>query len=196
MKRCKSCRQLKLVENFHKQRQMASKITNDCEECVFLKRNKRKYLPIEVSGVMYRTMLSNSKLRGHDNPSFSISEFRDWLNNNNFISLLERWEGLGGDKYEKPSIDRLDDEKGYSFENIRLVTWGENEKKGHFDSKFKRIRRTNKTGVRGVCFSKKKGGYRAYITIDNKQVNLGHFDNIDDAKEARVNYEMKLRESF
>ena len=36
----------------------------------------------------------------------------------------------------------------------------------------------------GVAFAK-KGRYRAYISIGKKQINLGLFDNLDDAKAAR-----------
>ena len=34
---------------------------------------------------------------------------------------------------KRPSVDRLDDSRGYGFDNIQLMTWGENNKKGHVD---------------------------------------------------------------
>ena len=61
-------------------------------------------------------------------------------------------------------------------------------RKKHLDTKYAGFgRKTNKnssTGVTGVAFTK-KGRYRAYISIGKKQINLGLFDNLDDAKAAR-----------
>lgn len=48
-------------------------------------------------------------------------------------------------------------------------------------------RKTNKnssTGVTGVALTK-KGRYRAYISIGKRQIHLGSFDKLDDAKAAR-----------
>jgi len=35
----------------------------------------------------------------------------------------------------KPSIDRINNNKGYSFDNIQIMTWAENKAKGHRDHK-------------------------------------------------------------
>jgi hypothetical protein len=43
---------------------------------------------------------------------------------------------------------------------------------------------TNTTGIRGV--SKVKNGYRADITRGGKQTNLGTYDSLQDAVEARL----------
>ena len=43
---------------------------------------------------------------------------------------------------------------------------------------------TNTTGIRGV--SKVKHGYRADITRNGKQTNLGTYDTLQDAVEARL----------
>ena len=32
-----------------------------------------------------------------------------------------------------PSVDRIDDNIGYTISNIQLMTWGENDKKAHDD---------------------------------------------------------------
>ena len=61
-------------------------------------------------------------------------------------------------------------------------------RKQHIDTKYAGFgRKTNKnssTGVTGVAFTK-KGRYRAYISIGERQINLGLFDKLDDAKAAR-----------
>lgn len=46
------------------------------------------------------------------------------------------------------------------------------------------INRNNSTGVPGVSVFR-NGRYRAYISIGKKQIHLGFFDKLDDAKAAR-----------
>ena len=46
------------------------------------------------------------------------------------------------------------------------------------------INRNNSTGVPGVSVFR-NGRYRAYINIGRKQIHLGFFDKLDDAKTAR-----------
>jgi hypothetical protein len=48
---------------------------------------------------------------------------------NNFYELYNNWIDSGYKKSDKPSVDRIDDYKGYSFDNIQLMTWKENNKK-------------------------------------------------------------------
>lgn len=43
----------------------------------------------------------------------------------------------------------------------------------------------NISGVKGVCWRKKSQKWRAYITINHKQIELGEFVNKEDAIEAR-----------
>ena len=55
-------------------------------------------------------------------------------------------------------------------------------------------RNTNKnstTGHTGVSWSKSVGKYRAYITLDRRQIYLGSFDHIEDAIAARKVAEAK-----
>lgn len=52
------------------------------------------------------------------------------------------------------------------------------------------INRNNSTGVPGVSVFR-NGRYRAYINIGSKQIHLGFFDRLDDAKAARKEAEIK-----
>lgn len=47
--------------------------------------------------------------------------------------MFGNWVASGFDSKLKPSGDRLDDYRPYSFDNLRLVTWGENENKACHD---------------------------------------------------------------
>ena len=65
-------------------------------------------------------------------------------------------------KRDKPSIDRINDNKGYSIDNIRLTTWGKNKDKQTQDM----LKGRGTSGVR--CM--KIGQY----TTDDKLMNEFH----------------------
>lgn len=100
-----------------------------------------------IVNTIYQTQKRNSKKRDHSLPDYSLFELRKWIfSQPNFEKLYSDWVDSNYDKYMKPSIDRIDDYIGYSFENIRLVTWRENDEKGSRDiingvnkKKFKRV---------------------------------------------------------
>lgn len=85
-----------------------------------------------VLTAIYHSQKSSSKVRGHAPPAYSKSELGEWLTAQPMLTTLwGAWENSGYLSEFKPSVDRLDDTKGYSFSNIRLVTWAVNEAKGH-----------------------------------------------------------------
>jgi hypothetical protein len=47
----------------------------------------------------------------------------------------------------------------------------------------KKVSKNSKTGITGVCM--RKGQYRAYITLDRRQIHLGLYDTLEEAAEAR-----------
>jgi hypothetical protein len=63
-------------------------------------------------------------------PTYSKDELKEWmLSQKEYHRLHAEWVESGHDKDKAPSCDRIDDYKGYSFDNIRIVTWGENSRK-------------------------------------------------------------------
>ena len=63
----------------------------------------------------------------------------------------------------------------------------------HLSGKYldKSTNRNSTTGHTGVSWSKAVGKYRAYITLDRRQIHLGSFDRIEDAIAARKAAEQK-----
>lgn len=103
----------------------------------------------------------------------SFDAFADWAISNGYQPGLE--------------IDRIDSDKDYFPENCRWVTHKAN-------SRNRKARSNNTTGVAGVYERKLKGGgtsYRASIATDNGKINLGTFRTIDEAAEARREAELK-----
>lgn len=55
----------------------------------------------------------------------------------------------------------------------------------------KKLRKTNTSGYPGVMWRKDSEKWRAYITVDKKRINLGTYDRIEEALEARKTAEEK-----
>lgn len=154
MKKCFKCGEVKELDKFYKHKRMKDGHLNKCIECtkkdtasndkVYSNRTFDSYDRTQkgVIRVIYKTQVRNSKTRNMDLPSYTKEQLKEWLYNNNFEKLYNDWVNSGFEKAMKPSVDRLDDFKPYSFENIRLVTWEENRKKQNMDI-------TNGTGTSG-----------------------------------------------
>lgn len=85
---------------------------------------------------IYAAQKTISKKRKHQPPQYSRDEFVAWmLSNEDYLRLHKYWVESGYKKRLAPSCDRLDDYYGYSFSNIRVVTWRENNRKSHLDMK-------------------------------------------------------------
>lgn len=69
-------------------------------------------------------------------PSYSLFELKDWfLSQDSFRELYTAWKESGYEKWLAPSADRIDNNRGYSLDNIRLMTWQENAQLAHDDCK-------------------------------------------------------------
>lgn len=109
------------------------------------------------------------------------------------ISVCERWLkpcGVGfmnflNDMGERPygySLDRIDNNRGYSPENCKWSTKTQQViNRG--------IHKNNKSGKKGVYWDKNRGKWEAVIFLNKKRVILGHFDDFNEAVSARKNAE-------
>ena len=95
--------------------------------------------------------------------AMGITVCDEWLKD--FVPFYS-WALENGFK-EGLSIDRIDNSKGYNPDNCRWTTplvQSRNQR---------RLRSTNKSGYKGVCFRKDINKWTATITVDNKQIRLG-----------------------
>ena len=85
---------------------------------------------------IYGSQKYRSKIKGFKPPSYTKQELKDWLFSQKlFHELYENYKQNNYEKSLAPSIDRIDDYKCYSFDNIQLMTWEENCLKARRDRK-------------------------------------------------------------
>lgn len=104
---------------------------------------------------IYGSQKTRSKKRGHKLPTYTKKELKEWLySETQFDALYNVWVVNDFNKNFTPSIDRKNDNIGYTMENIQLMTWEENNakayknrKKGKYDKRNKPVVQFTKEGV-------------------------------------------------
>lgn len=128
MRECRRCGRVKPYDEFCKGRKYR------CKQChtEMVKESNRG-----VDGVsrrIYNSQIRSSKKRGYTPPTYTLEEFRRWLYSNPLFSILYvDWATSGYITRLKPSVDRKDDYKPYTIDNIQLMTWGDNYDKYQID---------------------------------------------------------------
>ena len=127
-----------------------------CRECKKLKKEQYYHSKQGVIQTIYDSQKQSSIRRKHSLPSYSKQELIEWLeNNNSFNSLYTRWVESNYQKDLKPSIDRLDDFKPYTLDNIFIKEW-------YSIQEIQRVLNINHQNIVKVCQGKRKtaGGYK------------------------------------
>lgn len=136
IKKCSSCGEEKGFDAYSKQKAGKFGLKSVCRDCSKIKKDVYNHTRIGIISSIYGDQRKSSRIRGHAMPDYSNSDLRAWaMSQINFDALYLNWVNSGYDKLKKPSCDRLDDYKHYSLDNLRIVTWGENERKGNSDRK-------------------------------------------------------------
>ena len=92
---------------------------------------KYRHTPKGVLTNLYHKMIERSKLKGISAPDFSLQEFHKmFLDNQIFLEIFKHWESRGYQYYDKPSIDRKNPDRGYTKDNIQVMSWCDNRMKG------------------------------------------------------------------
>lgn len=127
MKTCKDCGEEKEPCMFYG-------VQNECKECTKkrVRANSKRvgnaydFSEKGVFRVIYKSQKRHQKLRGHGEMPYTKQDLVLWCKKNGFDALFSEWVKSGYKTPLKPSVDRLDDFKGYSLDNIQLGTWQDN----------------------------------------------------------------------
>jgi hypothetical protein len=84
--------------------------------------------------VKYAGMLNSSAKRGHSKPDFNRDDLFKWaLEKTSFKVEYINWVNSGKCRHLCPVFDRIDDEVGYTFSNMQVLTNWENLRKASRD---------------------------------------------------------------
>ena len=124
---CRKCGEEKLITKFNKNKKHPDGRQYECKECAQEINLRWKRSPRGVAKTIYSSQKQLSKLRAHNTPKYTFKEFENWLLNHSKFNLMYRtWQESDYRRSLKPSVDRIDIMRGYSLDNIQLVTWSKN----------------------------------------------------------------------
>ena len=115
---------------------------------------------------------TNPKIKNYKNyGGRGITVCNEWLSINNFINDMFPTYKYG------LSIDRIDNNKGYSKSNCRWTTPSIQTQNTRL------IHKNNTSGYRGVSFNRNRKKFQSQIMVNSKYIYLGLFDtDIESAK--------------
>ena len=128
-----------------------------------------------VSMIQRCTNPKNSRYEDYGGRNIAVCQ--KWLKFENFFKDM-------GTKPQGLTIERRNNDLGYFKENCSWNTY-------LVQAKNQRIRKDNSTGITGVGWNKRLKKYRVRITANQKKYHIGVFDNLEDAKIARSDAELK-----
>ena len=99
----------------------------NCKPCANELKQTMVRKPFGLIGKIINMQRLSSRVREHHYPTYTTEELYKWAMNNNLMHYFNLWKVKGYTKPYSPSIDRLDNTKPYTFDNIRLMTWRNNQ---------------------------------------------------------------------
>lgn len=96
-----------------------------------------------------------SHMKRRNKVEFTLPEFHAmYLNDKKFIRLHDEWIKSGCKKAKKPSIDRINNKKHYSVDNIHMLTWEENRFKQTMERRSRKGAVAQLSNGRLICIFK------------------------------------------
>lgn len=154
MKKCFKCGIAKPLSEFYKHKGTKDGHLNKCKECTkadtskYFKDNRERYreydklrqrndihriLNHRYRGIVQRCNGKSSRpCRVNGKQYLSKEEWEDWCNDNmkEFMRLYRIWKASDFDRKYCPSIDRINNNKGYTKDNMQWLSLVENCSKG------------------------------------------------------------------
>ena len=150
-KKCSKCGTEKPLSGFYKHINGRYGVVACCEECCRKLVNNYHKTKEGLVTKIYSAQKQRSRVNHNPQPTYTRNELRDWLFSQRFFhELYDNWKQSNYSKDLTPSCDRIDDYDYYKLDNIRVITWIENNIKGKEDRK---NGINNKGNIAVMCFS-------------------------------------------
>ena len=132
-KKCYRCKEDKGLDEYNKKGKNIGGLTTKCKQCILIVSHEYNQTRGGLITKIYSGQICSSKKRCHKTPTYTKTELVQWIYKQPmFEDLYNNWVQSDYDTWMKPSVDRIDDNIGYTMENIQLMTWKENNKKSKF----------------------------------------------------------------
>jgi len=155
MKKCSKCKELKKFNEFQKDERYADNYFCWCKECKYKHSINNARTHKGLIKKIYFKQIEGAKLRNQPIPNYTLSEFNYWfISQPNLKKIYNNWVKNEYKKDLRPSVDRLNNYKSYTFDNLQLVTWKENRTNGDEDRKNGKLITSNMRPV--LQYDKKK----------------------------------------
>jgi hypothetical protein len=138
MKPCAKCGVHKHYSQFYANPNMTSGLLNACKLCSNAYNKAHGIIWRHSWSGMRRLLYHRIKIRVRHDPNyqrrafaFTWYEFAEWLTERDaeLWTMFEKWRSNGFPRKFAPSIDRIDNDKGYTLDNIQLLTQADNARK-------------------------------------------------------------------
>jgi hypothetical protein len=145
IKQCSICKINKPVNLFGKRSLSKDGLRSECKQCKSELDLKTRRTKQGLIAELFHTQKQKSKKRNMCLPDYNIKSLTDWvLSQNKFHILYENWKENDYSPDLRPSIDRICDYKPYTFNNIQIMTWKQNQEKAVKDAVSGKTRKTLK----------------------------------------------------
>ncbi len=103
---------------------------------------RRHYDIVFIVSEMFHTQQRRSRKHAYKFVSYTQAQLLEFvLGHREAYEIHDAWVQSGFIKNLKLSVDRKDATKGYSLDNIQIMTWGENNLKGRTENRTKKSKR-------------------------------------------------------
>lgn len=151
-KECFICHKVKPLNEFYSHKGMSDGHLNKCKECTksYMRSrntkaydhnryhtNVKRYLKHKYYMMKQRCTVGHKyAIRDYADKGLNLTmeEWLEWCDSTmpTFMALFDAWNASGCDPKLSPTIDRIDNSKGYELGNLQWLTRSANSRKGAF----------------------------------------------------------------
>ncbi len=151
MKQCRTCKEYLELSQYGNNKKAFDGLKSQCKLCTTIEENIYRKTKKGLISTMIATQRRNSKARGHSEPELNTQEYFLWLKDDFVFNIIfDIWTISGHKRNLTPSIDRIDNSKGYEVSNIQITTLGLNLYKNSSNNEVIKHKKINNTNINSI----------------------------------------------